>query len=208
MNTLRSVIDEATARTYRYFYADGLVELAIGSLFLAVGLVLQIWARAETGSALALGIALGLLLLVLAGGFALRWAVGLIKERVTYPRTGYVSYQRREPGRGRWLIAGAALGLVVLSSALPEQFARMALFEGLLLLIVLGYMGYRVKVRRFYLLGLTAAILGVVATLLIPGDVIGSSVTFGGTGIALLLSGALTLRSYLQSHPRVSENFA
>jgi len=203
---MENKMDEVMQRTSRYFYADGLVELAVGGLFLAIGVVLEVWARIALGSPLVLAITLGLILLIIGGGLAINRAIGSIKERVTYPRTGYVSYHQRKPSRSRWLIAAAALGLAILGGlVLPEWFSKMALAEGLLLLVVLGYMGYRVGVRRFFLVGIIAALLGLGAALLIPEDLQGSSVTFGGTGIALLLSGALTLRAYLQAHPNVSE---
>jgi hypothetical protein len=204
--TMSNEIDEVIQRTYRYFYEDGLVELTIGGLFLAIGILLQLWARVAIGSPFVLVLSLSLVLLVIGGGLIIKRLIGSIKERVTYPRTGYVSYHQRQPSKGRWLIIAVALVLVVLSGILPEWFSRMAVFEGLLLLVVLGFLGYRIGVRRFYLVGIIAAILGLCAALLIPEDLFGSSVTFGGTGIALLLSGALALRAFLQEHPEVREN--
>ncbi len=199
-------LEEVMQRTYRYYYEDGLVELAIGGLFLSIGILLQVWAGAVFGSPLVLVITLGLILLVIGGGVLIKRAVGNLKERVTYPRTGYVSYHQHQPTRGRWLLITVALGYAFLSLVLPDWFSKMALAEGVFLLVVLGYLGYRVGVGRFYLVGFIAVLLGLGAAVLVPEDITGSSLTFGGTGIALLLSGALALRAYLQAHPKENQD--
>jgi hypothetical protein len=36
-------IDDVVKQTYRYYYEDGLVEMAVGLLFIATGLVLFAW---------------------------------------------------------------------------------------------------------------------------------------------------------------------
>ncbi len=199
-------IGQVMQRTYRYYYDERLVELAIGGLFLSIGILIRVWASMAFGSPLALGITLALFALVIGGGLLVKQAVGRIKERVTYPRTGYVSYRQHQPARGRWLLIGVAAAYVLLIFVLPEWFSKMALAEGVLLLVVLSYMGYRVGEPRFYLVGVTAGLIGLGAALLIPDDLVGSSVTFGGTGIALLLSGVWALRAYLQAHPNGRED--
>ncbi len=199
-------VDEVIRRTSRYFYDDGLVELAIGGLFLVSSVMLQVWERVSFESPFFLVITLGLILLVIVGGVAIKRVIGSIKERVTHPRTGYVSYHQRQPHRGRWLFIAVAGILTVFGLAFPELFKKMALAEGVLLLVILGIEGYRVGARRFYLVGMIAMLLGFGAALLIPEDLLGSSVTFGGTGIALLFSGGLALRAYLQAHPVVYED--
>lgn len=203
---MRDRIDEVMNQTHRYYYEDGLVELGVGILFLVIGLLLGVWARAATASPLFLAAVLGATLLVLGGGFAMKRAVGRIKERVTYPRTGYVSYHGRQPAPGRWLIIAAAIGLVVLGFVFPDWLFRMPMMQGLLLCVILVYMGYRVRLGRLYLVGLIAAAVGLGATLLIPDEILGSSVVFGGAGVALLLSGACTLRGDLQAHPEARED--
>ena len=41
---------ELVDRPFRYFYDDGLVELAVGTLFLTAGLSISAWAATPAGS--------------------------------------------------------------------------------------------------------------------------------------------------------------
>ncbi len=53
-------IDEVMKRPYRYFYEDGLAEIAVGGLFLVAGVLLQAVAVVRTGSLLMIVILIGL----------------------------------------------------------------------------------------------------------------------------------------------------
>jgi hypothetical protein len=202
---MKDDVQEIMQRTYRYYYADGLVEIAIGGLFLTLGFTLSFWTQLGSGSPVSILAALGMVALVIGGTLLVKRFVGHLKERVTYPRTGFVSYRRGEPGRGRWLILFAAGTLAILSLVFPDQFSSMALVEGLLLCLIFGFMGYRVGLRRFYSVALLAALLGLGAALGGLGDVPGSVLTFGGTGMVLLISGAVALRAYLSVNQMAGE---
>ena len=74
----------------------------------------------------------------------------------------------------------------------------MALSEGLIAGVVFAYMGYRVGLRRFYVLAGLSALLGVGASLAGLGDVLGTAVLFTGLGLALVVSGLVALATYLR----------
>lgn len=195
-------IDKMIQRSYQYFYRDGLVELAVGGLFLMVSLFIQTWTVFPQDSPMRMITAIGLPVLTVGGALLVKRIVGEAKERVTYPRTGYVTYRQGEPSLGRWPILVAALVLIVLSYILPDRYVQISLMEGGILGVVLFYMGYRVGLSRFYLLGLVAILIGTLAAFLFPGDIPGTVVTFGATGAVMLLSGAYVLLRYLSQHPR------
>lgn len=197
-------ISELKRRPYRYYYQDGLVEIGIGLLFGVVGVALSLWIITPAGSPFWALNALAIIALPLAGAVVLKAAVGRLKDRLVYPRTGYVDYQDEKPSRGRWLIIAAALLLTIGFFFVPDRLNQMSLAEGLLLAIVLGTIGYRVGVGRFYLLASIAAAIGVAAALLVPFDVGGSAATFGALGLVLMGSGACALRRYLVSNPAPS----
>lgn len=194
-------IDEMVRRTFRYFYDDGLVEMGVGLLFTVTGLLLLAWKGIESGSLPGAALAVGMVVLVTGGTFLVKKGVQELKERITYPRTGYVTYRQGEPSAGRLPVILAALLLAVLGFTFPELLASMAIAEGGLLLIILFYLGYRSNVWRFYLAGVDALILGIAALALNLGDILGSSLVFGGVGLQLLVSGAITFARYLQQHP-------
>ena len=195
-------VEKMVQRTYRYHYEDGLVEIGLGILFTASSLLFFTWQAVQDGRWLGAALAVISALLVIGGVYGMRWAVRRLKEQVTYPRTGYAAFREGEPAVARWLIVTVVMGVIIAGIFLPEAMERLALLEGALLGGILVYMGYRVRLARFYLLGALIVVLGVAATALFADDLLGSAVTFGGSGLLLLLSGLATFAAYLWRHPR------
>lgn len=198
-------VDEMVKRTYRYFYDDGLAELAVGLLFTLLGLVLFGWNSLGSTQWVTLAVVAATVLLVLTAPFLVTRAVRAVKARLTYPRTGYVAYRPGEPSVARWLLMAAAVTLIVIAWVVPE-LNQMSFAVGVFLALILGLMGYRVGLRRFYLVAIAAEMTGTLAAALDVGEVIGTAVTFAVTGLLLLLSGGVTLLLYLRQHPRPDED--
>ncbi|MGD8584316.1 MAG: hypothetical protein PVJ75_03105 [Chloroflexota bacterium] len=194
-------VDDHVKRTYRYFYDDGLVEIAVGLLMIAVGAVLL--ARPlVTSSTLRSAILVVILpAMILGGMFLIKWFVQKAKERVTYERTGYVAYRQGEPTNSRWFLIIALLLLFGIMLILPEAFSRTQFVVGYFFAVFLGYLGFRLGLRRFYGIGVVALLIGLVATIMFSDEAEGIGLTIGGAGLLLLLSGALTLFRYLRRHP-------
>jgi hypothetical protein len=194
-------IDEAVRRTYRYYYDDGIVEMAVGLLFVLTGGVLFAWMG--VGSSVWVTVILILAMLALAAGgiLLLTQGIKIAKERVTYPRTGYVSYREKNPNRGRWWFMAMAIIIIVTAGFWPEALNDMSILIGALLFIVLAYLGYRVGLRRFFLTATATLLIGLVSASLVTEEFVGVAVTFGASGMVLLLSGVCAFRSYLDSNP-------
>ncbi len=195
-------LDGIIRRTRGYFYQDGLVEMLLGVFFLIIGLLFQLWVTLQSGSLWNLFMAAGLPVLVIGGVVYTQVAIRHLKERVTYPRTGFASYVKKQPARIRWLLSAAPLVLVILSILMPRWFSEMAWFEGALLGFVLFVIGAQIGLWRFYLLGGLIFLIGLVADAITSGDLPGSALTFSGSGLVLLISGAITFHRYLRHHPR------
>lgn len=212
-------LDKVVQRTQRYWYQDGLPEIAVGFLFLVGGLAVSLMANpiVDPGTTLALLLALGLLLLSMAAvivlGRGLRRTLEAIKSRVTYPRTGYVSYRRPAPRPrtlpakiGLWvalmlisMVVGGVLGYVLgmlAAAGLPMWVLSMSTTQGVLLAIALVIMGYRYGLVRFYVLAVLSLVTGVLAAL---NDMAfgGAALYFVTMGAILALSGLATLAIYL-----------
>ena len=209
---MTSDIDKVIQRAHRYWYEDGLNEIAAGCMFVACGLFLFIMRFVRPGSPLAPILAVGLVILVSFGGLAISRAVRAAKNRVTYPRTGYVSY--RHPGSsGRpWIIGSgvgialAVLGIVLSKAHAPTWLGSMSMVQGLILGAVLLYIGHRLGLARFYVLAFLSALIGVVVALGGFDDALGSAAYFGEMGLVLTASDLFTLRAYLsQTQPLVEE---
>lgn len=201
---MKNDIDKVIQRTHRYWYEDGLNEIAAGCMFVVCGLVLFMMRFVRPGSPLAPVLAVGLVILVSLGGLAVSRAVRAVKNRITYPRTGYVSYRRPESNRRRRIIAASlgvglgVLGIVLPIAGAPTWLVSMAMVEGLILGAVLLYIGHRLGLARFYLLAFLSALIGVVVALGGFDDALGSAAYFGEMGFVLTASGLFTLRAYLR----------
>lgn len=196
------VIERTIRRTKRYWYEDGLSELAAGAIFLAIGLLFITEAVALLGP-LGGGLSsLGLIVVVLCGGWLGRWAVTWGKERLTYLRTGYVSYPRWQAGRSRLATGIVAGGMAMLVSCLfvaaPASRAWIPALQGLVVGGVLLYTGYSLALGRFVVLAAFSALVGVASSLGGLSDLLGSGVYFGSLGLATMVSGALALATYLR----------
>jgi hypothetical protein len=191
---------EPMRRTRRYWYEDGLVELAAGGLFLAIGIVLGAQGAVPEGSPAyaILGMAFPL---VIVGGMLLgRRLIPAAKARLTYPRTGYVTYplpsrRRRLFTTGLAVVVAAGLGAAALT--LPQApGGLLVLLQGLLLGVLLTILGQGLP--RFFLLGGWSAILGVGLSRLTTFEETANGLLYGLTGLALVVSGGLVLAGYLR----------
>jgi hypothetical protein len=201
---MKDNVEKMVQRTYRLYYEDGLVEMGMGIVFTLSGLILVTWYALQDGGWLGALLAVSSALLVIGGVFGMRWAVRQAKEEVTYPRTGYATYREGEPAVARWLILVVLMGVVTAGLFLPAALERMALMEGALLGAILIYLGYRLGLLRFYVLGVLIIAIGLAATYLFPDDLLGSAMTFGGAGLLLLLSGLVTFATFLRRHPEAN----
>ncbi|MGB3715721.1 MAG: hypothetical protein WA996_14930 [Candidatus Promineifilaceae bacterium] len=198
-------VDDTVRRVHKYLYEDGLIEIGVGILFIVVGLGLIAFVAIQDNTIMGVTLIAGLLALAFGGALFTKRALEVVKERMTYPRTGYVSYRSGETNRGRWLAPVAAILLLILSLFLPEELTRISSMIGALMFVIICSLGYRLRLRRFYAIGSIALLAGASASLLFLEEALGAGVTFSITGLALLVSGAFTLSTYLRRHPMVDE---
>lgn len=201
-------IDKIIRKTRGYWFSDGLTELTLAGLFALVAAFLLVMVNAQSGSFWWVVFAFGLPLIILSSSLLGKRLVRDLKERVTYPRTGYVAYdQTRRDNRVHWLVMGTALAIAIgglLSDFLTDDsvtdlsWQSIALAEGLIAGVVFAGIGYQTAVRRFYAIAAMAAALGLAASLGRLGDVLGTVVVFGGLALALAVSGAVALVTYLR----------
>jgi hypothetical protein len=187
-------------RTRRYWYEDGLAELAVGGVFLVIGLLLWAQGAVPEGSAAYTILGVAFPVVIIGGMLLVRRLVPAAKARLTYPRTGYVVYPH--PSRRRRLVtAGIAIAVAAVAGAavlaLPETPVRLlVLLQGLLLGVLLTILGQGLP--RFFWLGGWSAILGVGLSRLATPEETASGLLYGLTGLALVVSGGLVLASYLR----------
>jgi hypothetical protein len=198
-------IKELRRQTFRYYYQDGLVELAVGLLFLVIGLDTWLISSVPSGTTLATAAWILLPLLTIGGVFGVQRLVIKLKERWVYPRTGYVEYGAK-PSPYRWLVVGASLVLVVATFVLPYPVLdKMSVIGGVLLFIILASIGVQIGLGRLVVVAGLALASGILFAFITDGEVVGITLTFAVTGAALMLAGGWGLQSYLAENPEHQE---
>ena len=194
-------IDQATHRARRYWYVDGLNEAAFGGLCLLLGVYFQVQDSLHIPSLLQQMLEAGLVLFIVVIVLLLNKLVNFLKERITYPRSGYVSYRR--PNTIRRLATGllAAAIASVLSAVLmiaPPGLDWMAGLTGLALAAVWLFLAWRFQLSRFLALSLVSLGGGIFLALMQLDGMAGIAALYFLEGTALLVSGGITFWAYLR----------
>jgi hypothetical protein len=198
-------------RVKRYWYTDGIGELAGGGMIFLIGLYFagQEWLpKGSVGRTL---LESSLVLLLVGGAVVTRWLVNALKARLTYPRTGYVEYQtgQKNTSSRRLLTAGIAMGvsaLLVIFGRFVGSFNWLPGFTGLLFGVVFIILRARASgLGRFYMLGSFCIILGMALSFSGLSIAYSLGLFYGLTGVVLMLSGGVTLHRYLRHHPLPAE---
>jgi hypothetical protein len=194
-------------RIIQYFYVDGSFEFGFGLLCLLLAGYFYIETHVQGW--LSAIIDVSLVLVMIGGGVLINLLVRKLKERVTYPRTGYISYRReRKPKQVRRamisIVTGgliAALATVLVAAPHRPNIAVMPIFSGVLFGLVLAIIGWRTAIPRFYLLAVLSAAVGIALSFSGLGDYPGLVAYYAATAVILLFTGACVLRSYLRKNP-------
>ena len=199
-------LKQSQLRTIQYFYVDGSFEFGFGLLCL----ILAVFFYAETSlhgwlAALVDG---SLVLVMIGGAWLIRHLITLLKEKVTWPRTGYVKYYRQKGGKRGWRITlGLGFGILVaitatvLASTPGIHLNSMPLLSGILLGLVFVFLGWRTSTLRFYLIGLLSTLLGSVLAYRLAVDNVALAGYYLVFGLVLMATGTFVLRAYLRQNP-------
>jgi hypothetical protein len=196
-------------RTVRSFYDDGLFEIALGAIFLLLGLYFFGEIALPKTSFVRSFLGAAFFLVILIGGLLLNKIMRFLKARITYPRAGYVSF-RKERNPRRRLMAGLYGALVGASTPFLMHFvphfedmlpALMGFLCGLVFLLLAAKSG----VPRYYVLAGVSAVAGVALAAAGIGDMRGVSLFYALLGAAMTLSGLAALIVFLRRNKRAAE---
>jgi MFS family permease len=213
--------DHIMRRTQRYWYDDGIAEIAAGILLVVGGILLYLaymaflhWYPVLRESPWTLALAIGVIVLAQLLAFVpiKRW-IEAIKQRITYPRTGYVAY--RQPAKKPitvsrvlmafiWaVIGGGVLGFVfgrLIGAGFPEEFLSLPASMGLSAAVLLGLLAQRMDLTRFWWLAGFALLL-ILPVAWLDTAFLGGMAYLVAVGLMLIGSGGWTLRQYLHQNP-------
>lgn len=204
-------IETTRKRTERYWYEDGIWEIGFGliNLLLAGYFGAAEWVLANRLPAPVLAI---LQMATLLGIFWLMArVVRFLKERITYPRTGYVAY-RRGPLKQRArrvllisLVSGGLAAALVLISASSTLHSSTPIITGVVMSGMIVYLAVRFNLLRMYGLAVLTLAFSIITALLPVSETSGRVLFFGSYGLVFLLSGCLVLAGYLRRTQPLAE---
>jgi hypothetical protein len=213
---MKDEINQRQLRTIRYDYVDGTPDLAFGGLFLLMTIIYAIFA-AFPGLSNSTYSAIIVWVLFCGGGFLIGWLPQRLKERVTYPRTGYVAYRRQGRPIKPWARLTIRIGvpiLVIILLALmflnrqkfpgQSQDPSIYLNPGLLGILfsgILAMVGWKIALPRYYLIAAITLLTSIVLLFSGPGGNLGLAVLSGAMSLVLFASGGITLWRYLHRNP-------
>ncbi len=181
---------DADQRIRQYFNVDGLFELVFGTIFLLIALTSSLSEYFSSTPPYIVFIPVFVAIPLLSRG------IFTLKQRLTYPRTGYVTARYRRP-RYLLFIFFALLFLMtaIQGFLLPSLEQGIPLLLGVMIAVPLLWVG--AGLMRFYCLAVAALALGIGLTWLPLGEFSGGTIFCIVIGLLLLASGVYTLRSYL-----------
>jgi hypothetical protein len=201
-------LDQTIKRTRQYWYVDGLAEIAFGCLCLLLGLYFFAKVTVPPQSTIGFVLDIGFVLLVVGYAFLASRVVRAVKMRLTYPRTGYVSYPRSSGKRRRaTFIIGAIIGAVlgVTFATAPTSSSWIPAINGLLIGGAWLFIASRIGLYRFYAMALISSLLGMGLSIAGVGDISGLTIYYLVIGMTMLAFGGFTLYTYLRD-TRPSQN--
>jgi len=197
-------IDGVMLSAQRHWMEDGLSEMMLGLLFVILGggLLVKV--------ALPRGLTPDLLIpaLTIVGVFGLTRGFKKLKERVTFPRSGYVALP--EPTRSRRILTFATVGVagaaftLVLSAHVVVVPVFAAVFAAIFLWGGVQYKQTSMLLEAF--LTLTFAVVSTRFTSLSGAAGVLALMVMIGTSMAII--GAFRLRGFLKANPRRQETEA
>jgi hypothetical protein len=198
-------------RAIQYFYSDGSFEFGFGLLCLVLGIYFFVENRLQ-GTWLAVLADSLLVFAVVGGAFLISWLVRKWKERVTFPRTGYIGYPRIYGLKRGWrsligLVAGGVLTAAAVFLLVNEdvRVSIMPLLTGIVFGIVMIFVGWRTSLPRFYIQAVLSMLAGIGLAFSTLGNYVGLAAYYLVIGLILLISGAFILRKYLRQNPVPAE---
>ncbi len=194
---------EAERRTKRYFYDDGLTEIVLGVILVLFGGHFIGTAIFRERSPIRGFLDVSSVLIICCAGFLVGRIIRFLKFRITYPRTGYVSYKKKElsPQRRRAAMAISAFIAAATATLLarsPSFRTWMPALNGILLGVGVYLIARRTEVARFYFLAAASVVIGFGMALAGFDDFKGLGLYYALFGAAMIVSGAVTFIVYLR----------
>lgn len=202
-------VDRLLREAHRHWFEDGLPEMGLGLLFLAIGGHFALRVALVASGLLAGVVSVTLPLLIVAYALGMRSLVFALKKRYTLPHR---AHPIRPPGewQRRWAltISGGALAILIVwgTANLARQGGRpagdwMPLLIALAIGVTYVYLGNRLSLVRFYVIAALSGLWGALSVVVAAGGR-AAALYFGLLGLSVLISGLYNLILHLRARSR------
>jgi hypothetical protein len=186
-------------RAMQYGFVDGLAELSSGAICLVLALyfiVQQILPASQGSFAL-------IFLVVFVAGFGIRKLMLWVRQRDTYPRTGFLELKK---GWEDHRFLGISIGFTILLLGFNlytilhgiRTMVWLPALCGVVFAFMFALAAFRTKLMRFYFLAGFCLLLGMFLALSGLGDLWGAALLSLCTSLVLFAFGVVTRRIYLR----------
>ncbi len=200
-------------RAYAHWLKDGIFEIGFGILLAGTGALRAIihFAGQKTPAYYWLSAGLFVFMFVVAWG-GKRFGETL-KERITYPRTGFMAFKPRTYNYKSILallilagVLGGTLGVLSTQSNQQEIGGIVPITQGVVGAMIFAYAAIRVELKRLCYLAVFSLGIGLVIGTLGVGVVLGLSFFYLSIGLIMIVTGCVALVQFLRSHEPVDLN--
>ncbi len=195
-------------RLNRYWYVDGISEIGFGLLCLVLGLYFYAVSDLDEGSLAFQLLSIGFVLIILGSAFGINRLVSYLKNRITYPRTGFVAY-RRVRSYWRWLVGALvgtlSAGLMIFLARIPASLDWKVFITGIMFTLVALYIAFRIGLLRYALIAIAAFTLGVYLSIQSLGNYQGLAAFYLLLGAMISATGIVILWRYIFTYQSPSE---
>jgi hypothetical protein len=205
-------------RVLQYQHIDGTFELTFGGAVLLMGGCFYVISQITLPDSFAANNLLPFtpLIAFVGGAFLIDYLVQRLRSRVTYQRSGYIAYKKPQPLKRStrlFIWIGSPILTVTLNALLflnrskfpaqnQEPFSLLMLgFSGIVFSGLWAIIGWKVALPRFYLIAAVSLLTSTGLFFNGIGGYPGWALFLGMMGIALLISGGVTLWQYLRQTP-------
>jgi hypothetical protein len=201
---MENSIERTIQRTRQYWYIDGFGEILTSVILILLAVLNAISGLPMFSSISGLFISIGYPLIVLIGVIWGRKLVKTLKEKFTFPRTGYIQYIQPAPSirRKKAITAGMiafaiSFLTVIFTRGLDDRW--LTLGTGLIFAAFLVYFALQIPLNRFYWLAAWAVAISIFAGWLSVDAAFQTAILLGGIGLGWLVSGLYALKSYMDN---------
>ena len=203
-------------RAYANWLEDGLYEIGLGILLTGVGTLRAIIHFAGEKSAAYYWLSGGLFLFMIGSVWVGQRIGKVLKEHITYPRTGFLAFKPPTYNFERILklfvllilggILGGMVGVLATQQNQQEVGGIVTITQGIIAAIAFIYTAKRVEINRFYYLAVISIGIGLALGMFRVGVVLGVSFFYLSIGLVMVVSGCIALVHFLRSHEPVDLN--